>query len=284
MDIKEAIIYITNKVKDLEDDYSHEKFVELNQLNAHKIRLEIAYWDNVLEVLKENKEDDHNNAKDFLYDKISILEEELIDEKDKARISYIKYDLDKYNGILELLRKAETNLYSKVRHNYIAQKGEIDGYQYVIRSTGDHPCAYIGLKNLFSKYDPEKIEEDLSVHGGVTFKSCDWYLDDLDSSFDWIGWDYAHCGDYCVWMDKDSDNISNRTEENHKYTCEEILEDIKKAINDLKTLLNNNPDLEYTCVMCGKKFIPEHGYQDTCFDCMCKYADWISECGDGIED
>lgn len=105
MDIKEAIIYITNKVKDLEDDYSHEKFVELNQLNARKIRWEIAYWDNVLEVLKENKEDDHNNAKDFLYDKISVLEEELIDEKDKARISFIKYDLDKYNGILDLLYK-----------------------------------------------------------------------------------------------------------------------------------------------------------------------------------
>lgn len=41
------------------------------------------------------KEDDHDNAKWFLED---ILEEDSIDEKDRVRISYIKYDLDKYKN------------------------------------------------------------------------------------------------------------------------------------------------------------------------------------------
>ena len=104
MNVKEATEYVTNKIKDLADDFSHEKYVEGNELQALKITWEIEDWNNVLEVLN-GKEDDHNNAKDFLYDKISVLEEELIDEKDRARISFIKYDLDKYNGILELLRK-----------------------------------------------------------------------------------------------------------------------------------------------------------------------------------
>ena len=104
MKVKEATEYVTNKIKDLEDDFSHEKYVEGNELQALKITWEIEDWNNVLEVLN-GKEDDHNNAKDFLYDKISVLEEELIDEKDRARISFINYDLDKYNGILELLRK-----------------------------------------------------------------------------------------------------------------------------------------------------------------------------------
>lgn len=105
MTIEETVKYINNKIKDLEDDFSHEKYVEGNDLRALKITWEIEDWNNVLEVLKGNKKDDHNNAKDFISDKISALEEELIAEKDKVRISYIKYDLDKYNGVLELLRK-----------------------------------------------------------------------------------------------------------------------------------------------------------------------------------
>lgn len=104
MTFEEATEYINNKIKDLEDDFSHEKYVEGNELQALKISWEIEDWKNVLEILKENKEDDHNNAKSFLYDKISVLEEELTDEEDRVRISFIKYDLNKYNDILKLLR------------------------------------------------------------------------------------------------------------------------------------------------------------------------------------
>ena len=107
MNIKGATEYINNKIKYLEDDFSHEKYVEGNELQARKISWEIEDWRNVLEVLKGNKEDDCNNAKCFIYDKIAVLEEALIDEEDRVRISFIKYDLDKYNGVLRLLRERE---------------------------------------------------------------------------------------------------------------------------------------------------------------------------------
>lgn len=57
----------------------------------------------------------------------------------------------------------------------------------------------------------------------------------------------------------------------------------EKSTNDNNLSKEEEPSgitLVYTCVMCGKKFIPEHGYQDTCFECMCKYADWVLECED----
>lgn len=104
MNAKEATEYVTNKIKDLEDDFSHERDVERNEFQALKASWEMDDWNNVLKVLA-GEEDDHNNAKCFLEDKITALEEKLIDEKDRVRISYLKYDLDKYNGILELLRK-----------------------------------------------------------------------------------------------------------------------------------------------------------------------------------
>lgn len=105
MNVKEAIEYVNNKIKDLEDDLSHEKYVERNELQARKISWEIDEWDNILEILKGNKEDHLNNSKFFIYDKISVLEDELTDEEDRARVSSMKYDLNKYNNILELLRK-----------------------------------------------------------------------------------------------------------------------------------------------------------------------------------
>lgn len=107
MTFEEAVEYINSKIKDLEDDFSHEKYVEGNDLQALKITWEIEDWNNVLNVIKGNKKDEKNNAKDFLYDKISVLEEELTEEKDRVRISYLKYDLDKYNGVLELSRRIE---------------------------------------------------------------------------------------------------------------------------------------------------------------------------------
>lgn len=131
-------------------------------------------------------------------------------------------------------------LYSTTKQNYLIETGIIDDYQYAIRTTGDHPCAYVGKKDLFAEYDPDELEDNLDVHGGITFKSCSWHLSDLDSSFDWIGWDYAHCGDYCTWMDREPNNVSKLLEDSHKYTYEEILEDIKSAINELKNFKEGN--------------------------------------------
>lgn len=33
--------------------------------------------------------------------------------------------------------------------------------------------------------------------------------------------------------------------------------------------------LEYTCSVCGCKFIPDDPKQDTCYSCLCDFADWV---------
>lgn len=99
---EKAIQYVKNKITDLEDDLSHEKNVELDEFKALRITWEIDDWKNVLDVMN-GKEDDHNNAKAFIYDKISVLEEDLMDEKDKVRKEYIKYDLEQLNNVLNCL-------------------------------------------------------------------------------------------------------------------------------------------------------------------------------------
>lgn len=103
MNKEKAIRYIQNKITDLEDDLSHEMNVELDEFKALRISWEIEDWKNVLDILN-GKEDTHNNAKDFIYDKISVLEEDLMSEKDMVRKEYIKYDLENLKNVLTCLK------------------------------------------------------------------------------------------------------------------------------------------------------------------------------------
>lgn len=103
---EKAIQYIKDKITDLEDALSHEANVELDEFKALKITWEIEDWKDVLEVIN-GKEDDPNNAKDFIYDKISVLEEDLMDEKDKVSKEYIKYDLKNLKNVLECLYESK---------------------------------------------------------------------------------------------------------------------------------------------------------------------------------
>ena len=48
--------------------------------------------------------------------------------------------------------------------------------------------------------------------------SNDYHKDDY-----WIGWDYAHLGDYCGWL-----NVFDST--GKKWTTEEILQEVKEVI------------------------------------------------------
>lgn len=107
MTVEEAINFAKIKIIDLRDDLDHELYVEHNSLNANKISWEIDDWNNIIDILKGNKEDDRNNAKGFLYDKISVLEDNLINETDRVRKSYIKFELANFNAILNCIYNIE---------------------------------------------------------------------------------------------------------------------------------------------------------------------------------
>lgn len=109
----------------------------------------------------------------------------------------------------------------------VIEEGLYKGYKFVIKSLGPHPCAYVGSKKpLLSRDELDKI----GVHGGVTYNSDEYFsLYGLDPSLNWFGWDYAHAWDYHPRL----------CPEGTKYTIEEILADIKEAIDQYEELEND---------------------------------------------
>lgn len=114
--------------------------------------------------------------------------------------------------------------YKAERINEVLDNGTINGFNYIIMSYGYHPCAYVELPEGHSWLDDNNIE----VHGGITFS------DIRDFGFGmhyYIGWDYAHWDDYSG-MDMMMPNEYKMG--GKKWTTEEILEDVKYVIEQLK--------------------------------------------------
>lgn len=107
-------------------------------------------------------------------------------------------------------------------------EGRYKGYQFYILSQGTHPTTYIEIPkghNLFEKhYDSIEID----VHGGLSYSS-DCLLANENSWF--IGWDYAHFGDYLGY-----EKIYPREYQTNekRWTTEEIFEEVKNAIEQLQ--------------------------------------------------
>lgn len=104
----------------------------------------------------------------------------------------------------------------------VVELGEIRGYKWEIRvNRGNHPCAYVTIPNehfiveseVRDYYDVERACK-IDVHGGLTYMHGNE-----------IGWDYAHSGDFCYYSPNPYE---------HKYTREEIMEDIYRAIEALE--------------------------------------------------
>lgn len=96
--------------------------------------------------------------------------------------------------------------------------GKINGYRYEIKNIrGSHPTAYVMLDKNNIYYDIDYGEIPIVVHGGLTYSS------NKNKGQYWIGWDYAHIGDYTSYCDGDG----------KKWTTDEILNHVKDVINQL---------------------------------------------------
>lgn len=121
-------------------------------------------------------------------------------------------------------------VYSLEGKREVLDEGVIDGFHYVILNLGWHPTAYVEIPKDHSLYKVEygDIDIDIEVHGGLTYssnmgKDGEWYL----------GWDYGHCDDYSsVELMYPLDLQTG----GKKWTTEEILEDVKTAIRQLKVV------------------------------------------------
>jgi hypothetical protein len=100
----------------------------------------------------------------------------------------------------------------------------------VVNTHGSHPCAYIkfpGIDDLES-YDDIWIGDDedyCDPHGGFTFLGN---LDNIGLKGRWLGWDYAHLGDWHQGMPPEIDAFDHRDDK--KYTTEEVAADARAAL------------------------------------------------------
>lgn len=103
--------------------------------------------------------------------------------------------------------------------------GYYKDYEWFIISYFTHPCAYVVAKENNAIYGVNYNEIDfIDVHGGLTYS--DWGLSNNKSEDFWvIGWDYAHYGDYLPY---------DLSEDNKRWTTEEIYEHVKDVINQIK--------------------------------------------------
>ena len=123
--------------------------------------------------------------------------------------------------------------YGKERRTELLCKCKYKNYNYYVLNLGTHPTAYIEIpkeNKLYRKSYDEiyKIGCDIDVHGGLTYSNNE--LMGVKSENWFIGWDYAHYGDYYGYEETMPESIRTYGK---KWTTEEIIEECKNAIDQI---------------------------------------------------
>jgi len=133
--------------------------------------------------------------------------------------------------------------YKGERNSEILYEGEYNGFNFRILSLGTHPCAYVNLPkdHIYFKRNYEHM--DIDCHCGLTFSEigiCETIPDKKNEW--WIGWDYAHAGDYYGNIPEFTKLRNLLCEEkkstNKKWTTEEIYGEVKNVIEQLIEVKN----------------------------------------------
>lgn len=129
----------------------------------------------------------------------------------------MKKNMNRTHKIVEMNYSRETRYVGPLA------TGTTDGVEWIILNLGTHPCTYLNVEG--TKY--ENIHYDdipLSVHGGLTFSGkLDCHPDGV-----WIGWDYAHHGDYTTL---------NYALNGHRWTTDELIRQAEDAAKEFSELL-----------------------------------------------
>ena len=140
--------------------------------------------------------------------------------------------------------------YGKERRTELLCKDKYKNYNYYVLNLGTHPTAYIEIPKedkLYGKSYDEiyRIGCDIDVNGGLTYSDNELMGISSDNWF--IGWDYAHCGDYYGYEETIPESIRTYGK---KWTTKEIIEECKNAIDQII-------DFESEEILEEEKKIPE---------------------------
>lgn len=118
----------------------------------------------------------------------------------------------------------------------ILDTGYCLGLLYYILSLGPYPCAYVRIPQDHEFYKKDHGSIYIDVHGGLSYSKDYLLVSDNEKVDGWfIGWDYAHYGDYLGY---DMLPILQQFKENHKYdkkwSTEEIFKDVKAVCYQIR--------------------------------------------------
>lgn len=150
--------------------------------------------------------------------------------------------------------KKEKELYCEDELHYVVEEGEVEGFYYIIKSVGGYPCAYVGKRRMLEGIMDEGMIEDygfegdnmkklwlvIDVHGALTYSYQSptpdkklprgiSYMEGLNPNLDWIGWDYAHYGDYIA-----GSLFQELYPDAYKWTLDEIRDEVRSVIKQLQ--------------------------------------------------
>ena len=117
-------------------------------------------------------------------------------------------------------------VYSAERKNEILDSGFCFGLLYYILNLGPHPTAYIKVPKGAKYFGKNIYDINIEVHGGITYAEEGLYVNDTYIDGYFIGWDYAHFGDYFGFENRYP--VTYRTNAK-KWTTQEIFKEVRKA-------------------------------------------------------
>lgn len=135
-------------------------------------------------------------------------------------------------------------VYTVFRTNQLVESGEYEGYKFAIFNYGLNPAAYVGIPDGHPfRGNRRLVQTMIQCHGGITFmenlrgaisrKNAPHLVEVFDNQFV-IGWDYAHYGDFMPAL--------ALCRAGKVWTTEEIFEEVKDVIKQLKSVVINNDE------------------------------------------
>ena len=135
-------------------------------------------------------------------------------------------------------KKIKPMIYQTERKTELLHADKYKNYKYYILNLGIHPTAYIAIPKGHKLYGQEYNDIydicDIDVHGGLTYS--DHNLMGINSEDWFIGWDYAHAGDYMGFYEdfnKWEINTLNSLHDDKKWTTEEMIKECENAIEQI---------------------------------------------------
>ena len=119
-------------------------------------------------------------------------------------------------------------IYSTEHKCEILYDGIYEGHKFAILDLGTHPTAYVECKiKGCTSYNDERLD-DIRVHGGFTFFDKSRWSSPDETYY--LGWDYAHFGDFVGYELKFPSEL--RTD-SKRWSTQEIFDEVKSVVDQL---------------------------------------------------